>query len=179
MHTADVTFDELSSALRDAHSEVAAAEAHGIICGAVCAPTGTPDRWQPLIVGAPESDGNTVAELLNSVYRQTHASLDEESFGFALLIPDDSCALPERIEGLADWCRGFVLGLAAGGVEDIRRLPGDAPEVVSDFAAIAEMSADGESEDLQQERALAEIEEYVRVGVQVIYEELHPGTSRQ
>lgn len=178
MHSTDVTFDDLSSALQDAQTPIAAAEAHGIICGALCAPTTAPDRWQALIFGgAPAGDSAAASEMLTSLYQQTRAGLDDETFGFVLMTPDDRYDLPTRADGLADWCRGFVFGLVAGGVKDIQQLPGDAPEIVNDFVAISEMSADPETEGEQQEQALAEIEEYVRVGVQLIYDELHPSTT--
>jgi hypothetical protein len=178
MHTADVTFDELNSALQDAETPVAAAEAHGIICGALCAPIPAPDRWQALILtGAPAGDNAAISEMLTSLYQQTRAGLDDETFAFVLLTPDERYDLPARAEAVADWCRGFVFGLVAGGVKDIQQLPGDTAEIVNDFVAISEMSADPESEGEQQEQALAEIEEYVRVGVQLIYDELHPGTT--
>lgn len=175
MHT-DVTYDDLNSALQDAQTPVAAAEAHGIICGTLCAPSTTPDQWQPLIFGGPP-EGGPVSEMLASLYRQTRAGLDDEGFDFTLMMPDDRYGLSARVDGLAEWCRGFVFGLVAGGVRDVQQLPGDAPEIVSDIVAISEMSADSETNGEQEEQALAEIEEYVRVGVQLIYEEMHPGTS--
>lgn len=175
MHT-DVTFDDLNSALQEAQTSVAAAEAHGIICGTLCAPSAAPEQWQPLILGG-VAEGGPVSEMLASLYRQTQAGLDDAGFGFTLIMPDERSDLATRIDGLADWCRGFVFGLVAGGVKDVQQLPGDAPEIVSDIVAISEMSADTDTEGEQEEQALAEIEEYVRVGVQLIYEELHPGTA--
>lgn len=172
----DVTFDELNSALQEAQAPIAAAEAHGIICGTLCAPNGAVDRWQPLIFGG-TPDSLAASEMLNSLYERTRTGLDDEDFGFTLMTPDERYDLPARVDALADWCRGFVFGLVAGGVKDIQQLPGDTPEIVNDFVAISEMSADAETEGEQQEQALAEIEEYVRVGVQLIYEELHPGTT--
>jgi hypothetical protein len=178
MQTADITFDDLNSALQDAHAPIGAAEAHGIICGTLCAPTpGAADRWQPLIFDGEPAGSAAVSELLNSLYQQTSAGLGDEEFGFALMTPDERYDLTARVGGLAGWCRGFVFGLIAGGVKDIQQLPGDAPEIVNDLVAIAEISADAEAEGEQQEQALAEIEEYVRAGVQLIYEELHPGTT--
>ncbi len=175
MHT-DITFDDLNSALQQAQTPVAAAEAHGIICGTLCAPGAASNQWQPLILGG-VPEGGPVSEMLASLYRQTHAGLDDEEFDFSLIMPDEHSDLSARIDGLADWCRGFVFGLVAGGVKDVQELPGDAPEIVSDIVAISEMSAETETEGEQEEQALAEIEEYVRVGVQLIYEEMHPGTS--
>ena len=173
---ADITFDELDHALRQAQIPIAAAEAHGIICGSVC--SGAPGGdWEALILGqAPITEDGDAGRLLRALHAQTRAWLDENEMGFQLYIPDDEHALAERAEAVADWCRGFMLGLAASGVRNLQQLPGNAQEVLHDFAAISELTVDTPADD-EQERALAEIEEYMRVGTQLVYEELRPDTE--
>jgi uncharacterized protein YgfB (UPF0149 family) len=179
MDSSAITFDELDSTLREAQAPIAsAAEAHGIICGALCAPAQPQhDRWQSLIFGSPSSIGTDtviVARALDALYEQTQARLNDESLSFNLFIPDDTHDLLSRTDALADWCRGFLFGLVTSGVKDIDRLPGSAPEILHDIQAISEVAVDEPGDVEEQEEALTELEEYVRMGVQLIYEELHP-----
>jgi hypothetical protein len=88
------------------------------------------------------------------------------------LLPGDDYSLAKQIEGLTDWCRGYLLGLHAGGVRDARALSGDAREIVNDITRISEAEMDTARAGVEEERALSEIVEYVRVGVQLVFEEL-------
>ena len=95
---------------------------------------------------------------------------------FDLLLPPDEEPLAVRTAALAEWCQGFLYGLGAGGIPDARRLEGDAGELVRDFAEISRASV-GSSEDQEaDENAYGELVEFVRVGVQLLFEEL--GSAR-
>src|SRR3546814_3858346 len=89
------------------------------------------------------------------------AQLEDQSFEFALLLPDDDAGLAERSGALFEWCRGFLgaFGLAAGKDPP---LSDESREALTDIARLAAASPqdDGDEED---EQALAEIEEFVRV----------------
>jgi uncharacterized protein YgfB (UPF0149 family) len=96
---------------------------------------------------------------------------------FDLLIPDDDEPIEARTEALTLWCNGFVYGLGSGGATDPERLPGDAGEIVRDLAQIMRAGVDEREATEANESALAELVEFVRVGVQVVFEELR--TLRQ
>src|SRR3546814_16966903 len=89
------------------------------------------------------------------------AQLEDQSFEFALLLPDDDAGLAERSGALFEWCRGFLgaFGLAAGKDPP---LSDESREALTDIARLAAASpqADGAQED---EQALAVLEERVRV----------------
>lgn len=77
------------------------------------------------------------------------------------------------MQRLAEWTGGYVFGLAAGGLRDPGQLRGDAGEFVLDAMRIGEAEIDDDVDTGQQERAMVEIIEYLRVGgVQLVYEEL-------
>jgi uncharacterized protein YgfB (UPF0149 family) len=99
--------------------------------------------------------------------------LGSEDFGFQLLLPDDTAGLGARIEALASWCQGFLLGISHGGVSDIQALPGELPEIVEDFLNIARAENFELENEEEDEAAYMELLEYVRVGVQLFWEELH------
>lgn len=168
-------YDELNRSLRAVGTAVGAAEAHGILCGALCASEDPAAVWPPLILGREPLEDDAAASalrLLTELYRDTRASLRADGFEFQPLLPDADHPLEEQVEGMGDWCRGYLLGLAGGGVKDARALPGDAGVAGGDITKIVEVELDAAGDPQAQERALAEIVEYLRVGVQLVYEEL-------
>ena len=88
-----------------------------------------------------------------------------------MLLPDDEVGVPRRLQSLADWCRGFLLGLLDGERVAIDEFSPDAAEVARDMMSVSEVEAGSEEEDSEWD--LAEVEEYVRVGVQLIFEDLY------
>ena len=50
----------------------------------------------------------------------------------------------------------------------------DAKEALEDIAAIGQVSVDFDSEDEDGERDYAELVEYIRIAVQLIFSDLHP-----
>jgi uncharacterized protein len=153
------------------------AEAHGTLAGALCA-TGAYrlEDWLAEILPEGALSGNA-APLLRGIYEQTRAALNGTLMQFELLLPEDEEPIEQRTEALTLWCNGFVYGLGTSGAPDPERLPGDAGEIVRDLAHIMRAGVD-EREGLEaNEAALAELVEFVRVGVQVVFEEL--GALRQ
>ncbi|MES0328506.1 MAG: UPF0149 family protein, partial [Gammaproteobacteria bacterium] len=97
-----------------------------------------------------------------------------------MLLPEDDEDLMDRTEALANWCQGFVYGLAAGGISDDTKLPGDAQEILMDFVEISRAGYNIGDDDVievsetteEDELAFVEVVEYVRTGVLLINEEL-------
>ncbi|GAB4513913.1 MAG: hypothetical protein Tsb0026_19010 [Sulfuricaulis sp.] len=113
-----------------------------------------------------------------ALHHVTHAHLSGLECDFTPLLPGDEHSLAEQIESLSDWCRGYLLGLHAGGVKDGQVLAGDAGEIIRDITRISEAELDGSQADEEEARALVEIVEYLRVGVQLVFEELQPTASK-
>ena len=102
--------------------------------------------------------------------------LADRELEFAPLLPDDDAPLEEQVQALALWCQGFLSGVGTTAPSAARHSAAGAPlgEILRDFA---EISRAGLSEDEaaglgQPDFALAEIQEYVRVSVQIVFEEL-------
>ena len=81
------------------------------------------------------------------------------------------------MRALAAWCNGFVSGLGLGGlrIEGGRAAGGaEIQEVLRDLVEIGKADFDVEAEtDLESaEASFAEIVEFVRVGVQIVFEEI-------
>lgn len=179
-HTPDLpAYDEATRLLREAGAPTGAAEAHGIVTGLLCAPPGARVAWEELVLGrGAGKPPPALAQLLATLQRVTQTHLNGMECDFAPLLPGDEHSLAEQIEGLSDWCRGYLLGLHAGGVQEGQALPGDAGEVIRDITRLSEADLDTSQADEEEARALVEIVEYLRVGVQLVFEELQPPPAK-
>ncbi len=175
-------YHEIERVLREAGVTTSAAEAHGIITGVLCAPNGQAVSWQNLILGRQEQPvavlSAELVQILTVLYQQTHARLYSVDYEFEPLLPGDDHSFQQQIDGLADWCRGYLFGLLSGGVKDVSELSGDASEIVADIFRISEAEAEEAGVDEADARAFAELVEYIRVGVQLVFEELQPPVSK-
>ncbi len=116
---------------------------------------------------------------LATLYARTVASLSGRDMDFDLLIPDDDCPIEERTHALTAWCTGFLYGLGSNGAADPQRLPGDLGEIVRDLSEITRAGVDASDSLEANESALAELVEFVRVGVQLVFDELEPLRERE
>lgn len=153
------------------------AECHGVLCGllAVSPQAGADDYVTQLhalqLVDQPASP---VRGMLDELFRATLAQIDDEEMGFRLWLPEDHEPLEERTEALARWCTGILAGLATQG--DVQGLEGEAAEAVRDLEQIARagLSAGGDADSETREddeRAFAEVTEYVRVVAMMLRED--------
>lgn len=169
-------YTDIARLLHQAGVETAVAEAHGIITGVLCAPRGAHVAWLNLVLAQTPATAE-VESALRGLHRRTHEHLSGLECDFAPLLPGDDYSLAAQIEGLSEWCRGYLLGLHAGGVADPNTIAGDAGEIIRDIGRIAEAELDPDLAEEAEARALAEIVEYLRVGVQLVYEEFQPPSA--
>jgi len=174
-------YAQIQRLLSESRALTEPAEAHGTLAGALCATGGYRlEDWLAEILPEGATDGN-VMPLLRGIYDETRAALTGTQMQFELLMPDDEESIEQRTEALTLWCNGFVYGLGSGGATDPERLPGDAGEIVRDLAHIMRAGVDEKEGTEANESALAELVEFVRVGVQVVFEELgamrHPAPA--
>ncbi len=163
-------------ALGRANVDFSSAEIHGMVCGLLVVDQATaPDTWfAQVLEGNPQDvyvqEARTLLKALFSTIRQ---QLNDSDMTFELFLPKDD-ALETRVEAMQDWCQGFSFGLVMAGVKDMRTLPDDSREWAEDVVRIGS-SGELEMEDEEEgEESLAEIIEYLRVGVLMMNEELQP-----
>jgi uncharacterized protein YgfB (UPF0149 family) len=156
---------EIAAAARDAGLATDAAELHGALCGWIAGGGSPGPDWPAQVFadpGLPPARGPLAA-----LAQATAAQFGDRDFGFELLMPPADASLQERSGALFDWCRGFLggFGLAAGAEPP---LSGEAREALADLARLAgaQPQDDGDEED---EDALAEIEEFVRVAALLLH----------
>ena len=175
MEHATTTHDQLQAALDLAGVELRASEVHGLVCGEICRRIKVgPDADFRTLVGVTEpveGSGRAVLNVVDTLMQQTRQALDG-GMQFSLLLPDDDEPVHERTGSVADWAKGFSVALLRGDKVAIEDLAANSAEIVRDLLKISEAAPGDESED--DERALTEIEEYMRVGVQLIFEEMQP-----
>src|SRR5690349_1365082 len=83
-------YDEIADALLVAHSPFDAAQVHGLLCGLICGsmnnqPT---QSWQKIVL--PGKKSAQTLEMLKELYETSYHLLNEFSFEFLLLLPEDS-----------------------------------------------------------------------------------------
>jgi uncharacterized protein len=169
---------ELDQILGRAEAAAGAAEVHGLLCGLLCAAGRLDaDHWSGQVFT--DLDPNNVAvrqglAAVQSLAEWTVEALNDPVLGMDLLLPAEGAPLFERTAALGEWCQGYLLGLAAGGVGQDSQLPEDVGELIRDFTEISRAGFEVDEGDEDDEVAFTDVVEYVRVGVLLINDELQP-----
>ena len=168
------SFENLSNELNSHSIDLHAAELHGMLVGYACGAKDVPDinrlaLYENWLGVAPPSK---LVTILESAYSAAIDNLDEfADFEFRMLMPTEEVLIYERVAAVALWCSGFLYGLGESG-RSINGLKGDVAEALTDLARVAAMT-DDVPEGEENEEDLAEIEEFVRVSVLLIFAETH------
>lgn len=176
MNTA-VAHDDVARVLADGGSPLGAAEAHGILCGALCARQAWRlEDWLEELGDGDLPAGLSVDEaavaVLAAAFARTLKELRGGDMDFQPLLPADHEELSVRTEALADWAQGFLYGLGGSAGGAVLPLSPQCSEILADFAEISRAGEVGSEEAELEENAYTELVEFVRVGVQLMHEEL-------
>lgn len=181
-----VTFAEVALVLEGLGSSVPAAEAHGCLVGALCTSSHYPmERWlEEIIPDADQRNDEDSQQALRLLYADTLNALRGEDMEFEALLPDDDISLAGRAGGLSQWCQGFLYGFGTGQANGLavkqEELPSNVNEILNDLTHIGRASVELEGDGSEtEEEAYAEVVEYVRVGVQLIHDELIPTAAHR
>ncbi len=174
-----INHDELDTALKRYGATWDAGQAHGLLCGRLAilgADAGI--CWLDQVLEGSDSDNALRREcevLLDAVYAYTHRQLADRQSEFQPLLPDLADSTMIRVEAIARWCEGYLHGLVSGSPDDrLKERLASEPlsEIVKDMLQITRATIDEETGDATNEFAYAELVEYIRVAVQLTYEEL-------
>jgi hypothetical protein len=167
-------FDELQRVLAQSHALTDAAEAHGTLVGSLCSVGCSLDDWLAEILPEGRADERS-APSFRAIFDSTSGALGAGALGFQPLLPGDDAPIADRTSALGEWCQGFLYGLGTGAaLPDSTVLAGEAAEVVRDMTEITHVDVDPDDDAETNEAAYAELVEFVRVGVQLLYEHLQP-----
>lgn len=146
-------------------------EAHGTLTGAlVAAGTISLQDWFREIF--PEGAAGEAETPLLALYEWTRHVLENGQLDFQLMLPEDERAMSERAAALGQWCQGFLYGLGSSPIPEIDALPAEVGEIVRDLGAMTQIGVDDDQSLEDNEQAYAELVEFVRVGVQLLFDEL-------
>ncbi len=138
-----------------------ASELHGLLTGIVVVsepPTG--EEWQAILarIGfeplAPEA-----LRLLTEEAEDTAAALADDNLDYAPLLPDDDHPLQERVEALASWSSGVLLGFGLTGGK-IRK---DEAEILRGLSDVAGLLYNDEDDDEDGEESYTDLVEFARL----------------
>ncbi len=174
-----IDHDELNAALKRCGATWDAGQAHGLLCSRLAilgADAGI--GWLDQVLEGSDPDNALRREcevLLDALYAYTHRQLAERQAEFQPLLPDQSDSTMIKAEAIARWCEGFLHGLVSGSPDDnLKERLASEPlsDIIKDMLQITRATIDEETDDETNEFAYAELVEYLRVAVQLTYEEL-------
>ena len=136
-------------------------ELHGLLTGIVCvtqAPTA--DEWSQILntLNVPALQPEALDSLTDEAEDVSHALSDDE-LDYLPMLPDDSHLLADRVQALADWCAGVVLGfgLASGHIR------GEEQELIEHLQDVAAVEFEDSDNDEEGEESYQELYEFVRL----------------
>lgn len=164
-------FVELEQKLRATPWNSGASEAHGALCGLACRDiTGDTIRTRAYIfqLESPEH-----IDIIEGMFGLVCRDLEDEEFGFDLMLPAGDTSQTELAESISSWCQGFLLGVCHDNTDILNHNNASVREALADITEIGHIEIDPAQAE-QNERDMSEIIEFLRVATQLIYDELHP-----
>ena len=136
-------------------------ELHGLLTGIVCVTEApTRDEWLQILatLNVPTLNDQALSVLSDEAEDVAHA-LAEDELDYLPMLPDSEHLLQERVQALADWCAGVVLGfgLASGHIRS------DEVELIEHLQDVAAVEFDESDNDEEGEMGCEELYEFVRL----------------
>jgi uncharacterized protein YgfB (UPF0149 family) len=186
-HISTNDYDALRESLSGSGTLVSLPELHGGLCGALC--VGGPasaERWlDDFLADSDAADASDTRAIGVNLERAGWTALADAELAFEPLLPSEAAPLEEQVQALALWCSGFLNAVGASAPDLVGRnaqptaaaganASTEVAEILADFAEMSRAGADDE-DAADRDRAdfvLAELKEYVRVSVQIVFEQL-------
>lgn len=169
---AEAQYPEIERLLTDSRALTDASEAHGTLAGALCAAADY--RFEDWLreIYAEGKAGHDTRDRLEAVFEETRRALAGGQMQFDVLLPSDEVPIADRATALGRWCQGFLYGLGTSTIPDVDALPEEVSEIVRDLTSITQVAVDTRESDEANEQAYTELVEFVRVGAQLLFDEL-------
>lgn len=154
-------WNEWEAAFKDIPELASPSELHGLLMGIVTvAQAPTSDEWQYLLQQLDFAPLEAQAlQLLVDEAEDAAAALADDSLDYMPMLPDDQHSLEQRVQCLADWCNGVVLGfgLASGQLRD------NESELLQDLQDVAAVEFEDGDDDEEGEASYTDLVEFVRL----------------
>ncbi|MFT5258664.1 MAG: hypothetical protein ACI9J2_000616 [Saprospiraceae bacterium] len=168
-------YNSLNQSLITSQFGGSAAEAHGIASALCCRGVGI-NQLDPILDKFNLTDQVALVSV-QSLMEMSKRNLGQTNFSFELWLPQEVGLIFES-SALSQWCSGFIIAFLHDGEGIMDKLGETAAEAIDDIVQIAAIEHTADSEEDQaladNEVAFFEITEYVRMSVQLIFEELNP-----
>ena len=170
-------YRDLDEKLKSTPWNSGASEAHGLLTGLACRgirAENIASRVYLFRVDNPEG-----ITLFEGMFELVLRDLQSEEPTFNLLLPPEEADNREMAFAISDWCEGFLQGFCFDGETEINRHGEDIQELINDMIEIGRIDVMSiEENNEEDERSLVELEEYLRAGIQGIYDSnVHPLNS--
>jgi uncharacterized protein YgfB (UPF0149 family) len=167
MTTALPSRDDIDQAIRSLGLATTASELQGALLGWLAGGGSADGNWLAGMMADPALPQPAPDSSLRRLRDHAVDQLDARNFALDLLVADDDASLAERSGSLFDWCRGFLggFGLAAGANPPLSE---EGSEALADLARLAAATPQDEGDE-EDEAALAEIGEFIRVAALLLH----------
>ena len=167
----EISYDHVEAVLIGRAALMSSAEVHGLLTGMLCIdPELEGERWLNEVMRDAETDSDpddSERTVLAMLFVETQRLLNDQNYSFDLLLPEDDEPLSLRAAALSEWCRGFLFGLGSG--DDDQPWPEAGDEIVRDLVQISRLDPD--TDDEADESSFMELQEYVRMAIQLLLSE--------
>lgn len=124
-----------------------------------------------------QDQGAALTAALDALGHWTETAIAPPSMSFELFLPAEDRPLAERATAVHDWVRGLLYGLALGQFSH-EQLPDEEREAFDDLVELTHMDLSGIEEGEQDEQALAEIIEFLRIAPMVLRDATSDASGR-
>lgn len=166
-----MSYETIDAILVQYDSDLSAAHAHGMASGllAVNGKFNNENWLRELLQNTSPVSSEHQVELLG-LFDDIQDVLIDDEFEFDLFLPDEEESdLLERVDGLREWCKGFLLGVGFANTKT--HFSQQIQEILKDVSEITKLDTDVELEDEDAENDFMELTEYLRAAVLALRDE--------
>ena len=168
---------ELDEALENCDSGRNSIQAHGLLCGYIMTHgLKGHDMWlHRMFENSSNEKGVKYKYIFDDLFIKTWQQLEERQSEFELFLPGDDRGLLTRAKAIGSWCDSYLHGLISSvTTEKLKKAINREPTsiLIKDLLEMTKATIGEEDDDETNERSYAELVEYTRIAVQLIFEEL-------
>ena len=171
-------YPELDRKLKSTPWNSGASEAHGLLTGLACRgiTAGEINNKMYLLKISNTENAEHVA-LIEGMFDLILRDLQSNELAFSILLPADQVGTIKKTEEISNWCEGYLQGLCYDGKPSICTNNATVCELFQDIFDIASVALEFVEDNEAEQKALFELEEYLRVGIRLIYDEVVNATA--
>ena len=168
---------ELDEALENCDSGRNSIQAHGLLCGYIMTHgLKGHDMWlHRMFENSSNEKGVKYKYIFDDLFIKTWQQLEGRQSEFELFLPGDDRGLLTRAKAIGSWCDSYLHGLISSvTTEKLKKAINREPTsiLIKDLLEMTKATIGEEDDDETNERSYAELVEYTRIAVQLIFEEL-------